>query len=84
MGVYHIAILPGEGVGPEVVRESLKVLNKIAQIYEHEFRFYEGGLIGKTAFDKTGGYFPRESRTICDKVLKKGGAVLSGTGSGDS
>ena len=34
-----IAVLPGDGVGPEVIAEAVKVLKKVAQKYKHQFDF---------------------------------------------
>lgn len=37
-----IAVLPGDGIGPEVTSQSIKVLNAIAKRFNHEFTFEEG------------------------------------------
>ena len=34
---FNIAVIPGDGIGPEVVDESIKVLNKIGEKYSHKF-----------------------------------------------
>ncbi len=60
-----IALLPGDGVGPEVIAEGVKVLKKIAEKFEHEFTFKEG-LIGAVAIDKTGNPFPKETQDLCE------------------
>ncbi len=62
----QIALLPGDGVGPEVTSEAVKVLKKIAERYDHEFVFTEG-LIGGVAIDKTGNPFPKETEELCLK-----------------
>ena len=59
-----IAVLPGDGVGPEVTAEAVKVLKKIAEIYKHEFEF-NYGLIGAAAIDKTGDPYPAETHELC-------------------
>jgi 3-isopropylmalate dehydrogenase len=59
-----IAVLPGDGVGPEVVAEAIKVLNAVAKKYDHVFE-YKVALIGATAIDKTGTPLPDESLEIC-------------------
>lgn len=59
-----IAVLPGDGVGPEVVAQAIKVFKKIAQKYTHKFIF-KYGLIGACAIDKTGNPLPGETLTIC-------------------
>ena len=35
--VKNIAVIRGDGIGPEIVNEALKVLNKIAELYGHNF-----------------------------------------------
>lgn len=60
----HIAVLPGDGVGPEVAAEGVKVLKKIAARFNHEFTFEEG-LIGGVAIDKVGDPFPHETEQLC-------------------
>ena len=69
----HIAVLPGDGVGPEVVAEAVKVLKKIGEKYHHEFTFEEG-LIGGVAIDTVGEPFPEETEQLC----KKADAILFG------
>ena len=66
-----IAILNGDGIGPEVTAQSIKVLNAIAQEYGHTFHFREA-LIGADAIEKTGTALPSETVDICldsDAVL---------------
>ena len=59
-----IAVLPGDGIGPEVVAEAVKVLDAIAQKYGHEF-IYDYGDVGAIAIDKTGNPLPEETLDIC-------------------
>ncbi|CAN5117314.1 3-isopropylmalate dehydrogenase [soil metagenome] len=63
----HIAVLPGDGVGPEVAAEAVKVLKKIAKKYNHEFTFEEA-LIGGAAIDKVGDPFLKETEELCLKA----------------
>lgn len=59
-----IAILNGDGIGPEVTAQSIKVLNAVAQQYGHQFEYKEA-LIGADAIDKTGSALPAETVDIC-------------------
>lgn len=61
-----IAVLPGDGVGPEVVSQAIRVLEKIAEKYNHDFEFREG-LIGAVAIDKTGDPYPEETAKLCSQ-----------------
>ncbi len=66
-----IAILNGDGIGPEVTAQSVKVLNAIAAAFNHHFEYKEA-LIGADAIDKTGSALPAETVDICldsDAVL---------------
>ncbi len=68
-----IALLAGDGVGPEVTREAVKVLKKVGEEFNHQFIFQEG-LIGSIAIDKTGGPLPPETLKLC----KSSDAILFG------
>ncbi len=50
----NILILPGDGIGTEVTREAVKVLQKVAEKFHHELSLSEG-LLGGIAIHKTGG-----------------------------
>lgn len=69
----NIAVLPGDGVGPEVIEQTVKVLKRIANKFGHEFLF-EYGLIGAVAIEKTGNPLPDETLDLC----KKSDAILFG------
>ena len=58
MATYHIAVIPGDGIGPEIVTEALKVLEKVGQKFGHEFVFTHL-LMGGAAYDAVGTCFPR-------------------------
>lgn len=62
-----IAVLPGDGIGPEVMAQALKVLDKIAVEYGHTFDIHEG-LIGGIAIDETGSALPDETIATCEKA----------------
>ena len=38
---YHIAVIPGDGIGPEIVREACKVLDKVGEVFGHQFSYEE-------------------------------------------
>lgn len=68
---FNIATLPGDGIGPEIVEQAVKVLQAIATKYKHTFNF-ENALVGACAIDKTGAPYPDETHAICmnaDAVL---------------
>ena len=50
---YHIAVIPGDGIGPEIVAEAKKVLDKVASVYGHDFE-YEELLMGGCSIDAYG------------------------------
>ena len=63
---YDIAWLPGDGIGPEVTREALRVLDAVASA--HGFAFTaEEHLMGGAALDETGTPFPDETRAACQE-----------------
>jgi len=59
-----IAVLPGDGVGPEVTQQAVAVLKAIAQNFGHTFIFKQG-LIGAVAIAKTGNPYPDETHKLC-------------------
>jgi 3-isopropylmalate dehydrogenase len=61
---YKIAVLPGDGVGPEVVAEGVKVLRLLEKLYEVRFTMQEG-LIGGAAIDATGDPLPEATLQLC-------------------
>jgi 3-isopropylmalate dehydrogenase len=56
----NIVVIEGDGIGPEVTRQALKVLNAIADQFNHEFN-YRYCLMGADAIDKTGSPLPDET-----------------------
>ncbi|MEX0720208.1 MAG: 3-isopropylmalate dehydrogenase [Balneolaceae bacterium] len=66
-----IAVLPGDGIGPEVTKQAIKVLDTIANRFGHDFT-YEQALVGAAAIDKTGDPLPQKTLDVClnaDAVL---------------
>ncbi|MDR1766482.1 MAG: 3-isopropylmalate dehydrogenase [Lachnospiraceae bacterium] len=76
---YQIALLPGDGIGPEIVREAKKVLEKIGNVYGHAFSFREA-LVGGAAIDATGAPLPQETL----RIVRESNAVLMGSVGGDA
>ncbi len=70
---YKIAILKGDGIGPEIVDEAVKVLNKVGEKYGHTFE-YTQGYLGGESIDKFG--VPLTDETI--EICKASDAVLLG------
>lgn len=68
-----IAVLPGDGIGHEIVEEAKKVILSVAKKFNHEVQF-SFGLVGATAIDQTGNPFPDETFELC----KSSDAVLFG------
>src|SRR5262245_46628146 len=60
----RIAFLPGDGIGPEVLREGRRVLEIVASEYNHDFEFVEAD-IGAVAIDRHGEPFPPATREVC-------------------
>ncbi|MBN2186696.1 MAG: 3-isopropylmalate dehydrogenase [Dehalococcoidia bacterium] len=68
---FDMAVLPGDGVGPEVVAESLKVLQVVGENFRHSFHFHNG-LVGGIAIDTDGTALTEETVNMCgqcDAVL---------------
>src|SRR5271154_69025 len=59
-----ITVLPGDGVGPEVTEQAIKILETVAKKFGHTFVF-KHGLIGAVAIDATGNPYPDETHKLC-------------------
>lgn len=60
----RIAVLPGDGIGPEVTAAALQVLERVAQRFGHSVDVHEA-LIGGAAIDATGSPLPNETLALC-------------------
>ena len=82
----HIAVIPGDGIGPEIVKEAVKVLDVIAKKYGHRFVYTEVDA-GGCAIDKYGTSLPKESLDAAlgqgDLGLIAGGSFFSLQGTDD-
>jgi len=70
---FNLAVLPGDGVGPEVTSEAIKVLQAIGRRFDHNFSLHYG-LIGGVAIDETGTALAEDTLKMCRSC----GAVLLG------
>ena len=71
MKQYKIAVLKGDGIGPEIVNEAIKILNTVAKSENFKLEYTEF-LLGGSAYDKTGEPCPKETIEGClnsDAVL---------------
>nr|WP_307989344.1 3-isopropylmalate dehydrogenase [uncultured Niameybacter sp.] len=84
---YKIVTLPGDGIGPEIMNEAIKVLEKVGQKFNHTFQLNEE-LIGGIGIDLAGSSLPQATIDACiesDAVLlgAVGGPKWDTTSSGD-
>ena len=70
---FNLAVLPGDGVGPEVTNEAIKVLQAAGKRFGHKFNLHYG-LLGGIAIDKEGVALSPETLKLC----KSSDAVLLG------
>lgn len=75
MTTYNIALLAGDGIGPEVMKEAVKVLKLVEQRNEDVNFELNDVLFGAVAYFETGKAFPDETKAACDKA----DAILKGT-----
>lgn len=73
MGEYNIAVIPGDGIGPEVTKMAMQALQTVGEKYGHSFHFQEM-LAGGCAIDATGECLPNETIEVC----RRSDAVLLG------
>jgi 3-isopropylmalate dehydrogenase len=69
----RIAVLPGDGIGKEIIKGAIEILETIGERFHHTFSFTYGE-IGGSAIDSTGVPLPEETITLC----KESDAILLG------
>ncbi|WP_101689008.1 3-isopropylmalate dehydrogenase [Dysgonomonas massiliensis] len=69
----NIAVLPGDGIGPEIVKQALRVTEAVCKKFNHELE-YKYGIVGACAIDQVGNPYPDETHELC----MKSDAVLFG------
>jgi len=70
---FNLAVLPGDGVGPEVTGEAIKVLQAVGRKSGHDFKL-DYGLVGGVAIEETGEALPQDTLKMC----RRSHAVLLG------
>lgn len=68
---FKIALLAGDGIGPEIMREAVKVLHRVGDAYGHKFCFCQAP-VGAAAIDACGDPYPDSTHGVCissDAVL---------------
>ena len=73
MTTHKIALLDGDGIGPEIMAEAVKVLELVAERNDIEFQL-ENGAFGASAYFSHGHAFPDETKALCDSA----DAILKG------
>ena len=64
---FKLAVLPGDGIGPDVIAEAVGVLEAVGRRFGHDFELSEGA-IGGNAIDSTGTALPDETQELCDQA----------------
>ena len=75
---YHIAVIPGDGIGPEIVREACKVMDRAGQVFGHQFTYTEV-LMGGCSIDAHGVPLTEEAL----ETARKSDSVLLGAVGGN-
>jgi len=63
---FRLVVLPGDGIGPEITAEAVKVLKAVGSRFNHDFEL-QYGLLGGVAIDKTGVALPDDTLEICQQ-----------------
>lgn len=72
----NIAVIRGDGIGPEIIKQALKVLDRIGELYSHTFNYTEVDM-GGCAIDKWGDPLPQE---MLDRCLASDSVLLGAVG----
>ncbi len=81
-GCLSLGVLPGEGIGPEVIGATLSVLSAVEEAAGTRFEVRKGGAIGREAEALSGRALTEEVAAFCGEVLAAGGPILAGPGGG--
>ncbi len=81
-GRIVLGILPGEGIGPDVIGAALEVLHAVQSAGAADFEIRTGGAIGREAELMTGQTLTDDVSAFCEEIFGAGGAVLCGPGGG--
>lgn len=79
---FVVGVLPGEGIGPEVMAVALELLNTLVSHTSIRFEQRHGGCIGVEAVRRTGQALSDEIAAFCQSIFNESGAVLCGPGGG--
>ncbi|HEY7354966.1 MAG TPA: 3-isopropylmalate dehydrogenase [Ktedonobacterales bacterium] len=82
MGTYHIAVLGGDGIGPEVTAEAAQVLRAVGQRFGHSFECTEA-LCGARAVEQEGAAISEETMALCQQSDAVLFGAVGGTKPGD-
>jgi 3-isopropylmalate dehydrogenase len=77
---YRIGILPGEGIGPQLIEICVNLLRTVEQTSDVKFEVRFGGAIGKASIATHGVALTQEVEGFCDALFKQGGVLLCGPG----
>ena len=76
---YKIGVIKGDGIGPEIVTEAMKILNKIGEVYGHQF-YYQEILLGGASIDVYG--VPLSDESL--QLARESEAILMGSIGGNT
>lgn len=67
MGKYHVMLMPGEGIGLEIVQEGKRVLKAVADLYELDLDITDH-VVGEAKFKQSGRYLSQETERRCNEL----------------
>jgi 3-isopropylmalate dehydrogenase len=79
---FLIGVLPGNGIGPEVISATLRVLDAITRTRDVAFEIRQGGAIGEDAEARSDSSLPEAAVRFCADTFAAGGSILNGPGGG--
>ncbi len=82
MGVFQIAVMGGDGIGPEVTAEAVRVLLAVGKRFGHEFTLHDA-LVGQAAIDVEGAAISEATMALCQRVDAVLFGAVGGTGVGN-
>jgi 3-isopropylmalate dehydrogenase len=81
-GKILVGLLPGEGIGPEIPKCCMEVLEAVTRVTGIPLQIQKGGIIRRESEYSYGKTFPEDIVRFCEGVFAGGGAILNGPGGG--
>ena len=82
MGTFHLGLLEGEGIGPQLIDHCVELLEALEARFGHTFECHYGGVIGTESVRRHGSALSPEVIRFCERMFASAAPILAGAGGG--